>query len=719
MAPRWLKVLRSNRAASRLVLTGSVLLVVSTLATLLARFDRKSLLPGKEERYDVTQIFFAPMADVCADGASSLKAESFERCAESMSLEDGRRSGAFRAIAIPSFEESLAGRTPTFRTALKQQNLPELDASLVRREPYVVGLRIPAKYFRENRIGEDANVLVFDGLQDARVCVEGRCPLVVSKYDQMLLLFPLSLRAAPKLEFVDVFFFGKDTVFAYGPIIEGGLYVTPPSKLHGAKKLLPILNYGRSVVLATLFVGLFLMAFGFAAIWAEFLDYGAFCYLTASFALYTIANETSIVKVKDWTVLDFHQFRVISEINLLAALVAFALATNRTRPRRVVAALAIILTAGIAYVIVSAPSQSTDAIVRWSNAAEHVLTWMMLVIPVAIISLGAWRCFLKFRAAKRSGPLSLRLDFQRRTLEQAIYAVFIFGITLQQLAQNLAGRSGSVDPMRFAPSTGFLLFGIFTVIIYHSTTKLAKTHFRSDGISEAARLKGRMTTRAYYGWLQETRRGIMLQVDVKNSSVASSVLKSKIHVLMQNLNDAMKRSHAKLGYHWILAKKNGDEWIVILSAKNGDLKQDLAEVLAATRRDAHDWRRLVQDMAPECSLHVNVFALTGYSLAGERVRAEGGRAGIGSWEVIDFASREANYLMKWAGKSSRPNSLTVGANLALFSERDLDEATSSTRVSSMISTSGDPNAESVLDADSMSLTLLCLPLEAETARRAA
>jgi hypothetical protein len=711
VAKQWLRGLRSNRAASRFVLLFSAALVLGALGLVSLRMSRASLLPSKEDRFDVAQIFMAPMAKVCPEGATTLSVAAFETCLESLTLNDGARSSAFRLVAIPTLDESLKGRNPTLRQLLLQQGHEELEKSLMSREPFVIGMRIPRELVRVNQVGIEPNMLVFTGVQDARFCLGGKCPLVVSKYEQGVLLFPLAVDTVPAGEFVDVFLFGKDTVFAFGPALDNGFFVTEASKLYATKRLFPIQQYGRAIFLATLFIGLFLMAFGFAAIWSEFLDYGAFCYLTASFALFTLSNEPTFTRLSSWTLDEFYLFKSVSQINLFAAFVAFAMATNRTRGMRVFATVIALVGSCSAYVLMTLPSDSTQAIVRWGADFDTALRWGILVVPTTLITWGGIQCYLRFLEAKRVGPLSLKLDFQRRTLEQGIYASFILLIAFQLLSESQFWRIGTSDASRFAPSTGFLLFGIFTVIIYHSTAKLAKTHFRADGLSESARLKGRMATKAYNAWLAETRQGIMMQVDIKNSSIATSTLKSKIHVLMRSLNDAMRKSHSRLGYHWMLAKKNGDEWIVILSQKHADLKDDLEEVVQATRVDALEWKALVQSMAPECSLHINVFALTSYSLGSERQRTAPGQTRESNWDVIDFASREANYLMKWAGKSIRHDTMTIGATFSLFSEAMLEAAVSATRVASLISASGETNAENVLDADSMSLTLLSLPWE--------
>lgn len=704
---RWLKSFASNKASSRFVLSLAVLLVGAVLALASLRLSRSSLLPAKADRHDVSRIYYAPMVEVCKTGALSLEARDFEGCAGTISLTEGRRPQAFKAVEIPTPDDNLAGNVPTMKLLLQQQGLLDLQRSLLDREPFVVGVRLPTTLLRENRVGVEPNVLVFDGFQDARVCLDGRCPMVVSKYDQYLQLLPLVAATPAKEDHFDVLFFAKDTLFALGPLLENGVYVTSQERLYTTKRLFPILMYGKVLFLATMFIGLFLMAFGFAAIWSEFLDYGAFCYLTASFAAFALASESALGRLAGWSIYDFYRFKSMTTVNLLASMIAFAMATNRTSPRKVFSTLLSGVLAGVVYVFAAIPEDSPQVVIKWGGVFDSQIRLGILVVPVAIILFGAVRCFGRFKDAKRTGPLSLELDFKRRTIEQALYSTFMLGIAFQIVADSSFFRAGFTSPTLFAPTTGILLFGIFAVIIYHSTTKLAKTHFRSDGMSEAVRLKGRMTTRTYRSWLSENRQGIMMQVDIKNSSVASSSLKSKIHQLMQSLNEAMRKSHSQLGYHWILAKKNGDEWIVILSAKHEDLSRDLAEVVEATRQDAYEWLGLVRAMAPECSLHVNIFALTSYTL------------GSGKWEVIDFASREANYLMKWAGKSARKESLTVGASFSLFSEAQLTEATATSRVSNLIAASAEANAESVLDADSMTLMLACLPWTSPDARKAA
>lgn len=719
MAARWLNILRGNRAYARLMLGASLLLVVTVLVAVMVRIDRSSLIPPKADRYDVTQFYIGAVSALCPKSASSLEVKALEECLGSLSLDEGKRQAAFRSVALPTFDDSLAGSSPSLKTLLIQQGLEIWEKTLAHREPYVIGIRIPRELTRLNQIGVEPNILVLDGMQDGRVCMQGRCPTIISKYEQYLLFVPLALTEPATDDFVDVFLVGKDTVFAYGPNIENGIWVTAPSKLYTAKRLFPLVAYGKSLMLATLFIGLFLMAFGFAAIWSEFLDYGAFCYLTASFALYTITNEATLVRLRTWSIFDFYQFKLAGDLNLFAAMVCFALATNRAKARGVVAILGGTLSVGIASILASAPRDSREAVIRWANQFESYLFIGMAIVPAAIILYGGIACYGRFRNARATGPLSLRLDFQRRTIEQVIYLILVSGIAAQQLMATGIWLNGAIDPARFAPSTGFFLFAIFAIIIYHSTAKLAKTHFRTDGISEAARLKGRLTARAYHAWLTEARHGIMLQVDVKNSSVASSSLKSRIHLLMENLHSAMKACHGRLNYHWILAKKNGDEWIVILSPKHPTLRQDLEEVVAATRRDVLAWKALVQSMAPECSLHVNVFALNSYSLAGEKQAGASARANGGAWDIIDFASREANYLMKWAGKSMQPDSLTVGASLAVLPESLTAEATSMARVSNLIAAQKDASAESVLDADSMSLALLNLPWGKQERDRAA
>ncbi len=656
------------------------------------------------------------MADVCKAGAADLTISSFETCIPKLSLADEARPAAFKQLSIPTFDDTLNASTMTFRRLLLQQGLGGIEAAFGKREPFVIGARIPSELFRKNVVGTDPNVLVLDGLQDARVCIDGHCPYVVSKYDQSLLVFPLVKSSEIAGFYQDVLIFGKDTVFAYGPVLEDGIFVTSLDHLYTAKKLFPLLSYGRSLGLAMLFIGLFLMALGFAMLWSEFLDYGTFCYLTATFAVYTYGSEASLSGGVGLGIFNWYTLAAELTLNLSVAMLVFALATNRTSGRKIAAVLFGSLVFGTLAIVAILPRTTPPEALHWLSKIDFVLSLFTLVVPPGITALGGVRCFRNFRKAQVSGPLSLRLDFRRRTVEQALYTVFLLAVNSQLFLRVVTYTTDRADALRFAPVTGFFLFGIFAVILYHSTTKLAKTHFRSDGMSEAIRLKGRLSTRRYRAWLADSRQGIMMQVDLKNSSLASSSLKGRIHSLMQMLNEAMRASHSRLGYHWVLAKKNGDEWIVILSAKSPEIQRDLSEIVEATRSEAESWERLVKGVAPECSLHINVFALTSYTLGGGKLQARDRMStpvaelkGDNSWEAIDFASREANYLMKWAGKSSKSRTLTVGASDAVISDGLRSQSVGSVRISELIAKSGSATAESVLDADSMMLTLTCLP----------
>lgn len=717
--------LRAARLASRVGLALAVLLVlVVGQRASRSLFDKARLFPTAEERFDVTTVFVAPMAHVCPRAASDLSIQAIEECLPEIKLGSESSRALFRPLRLPTHSELLAGSDPSFLRLLGKANLPDLEALFKDKDPYVIGFRLPRESFSDNVIGVEPNVLVMAGAQDARVCFDHRCPYVMTRFAQNALAFPLVTTESPgewrfPSGYVDVFLFGRDFFHPIGPLLTDGLFVTPISKTHLLNRFYSMHNYGKAVITAVLFIALFLMAFGFAAVWSEFPDYSAFCFLAASFAFYAICLDFRLIDVRQVEL--WYGVMGWSQINLLAAAIGFALATNRTSGRTLIAVMLGIGACGALAVFATLPRSGQTAGLEWYKAASAVTAILMLTIPPGLVVQGAVRCFRAYRRSLGSGPLSLQLDFRRRTFEQSAYAFVLLAIAWQFAGEIYQLVLQKILLGHYAPTTGVLLFGAFIVLLYHSTTKMAKTHFRVDGRSEAVKLKARLPSSAYMNWLAEARQGIMLQVDLRNSSIAAGSLKSRIHVLMNRLCEAMRKSHERLGYHWMIAKKNGDEWIVILSRKHEHLKDELTELAIATTRDAVSWREIVRAMAPECSIHVNLFALGAYTLSSGRAAAvdteedDEGESGDGGWDVIDFASREANYLMKWAGKSRHKDCVTVGAATP-YIDVVLGAAALDVEKVSRIIVQHDPSSkDAALEAEALGLQVLSMPWEGPAA----
>lgn len=209
----------------------------------------------------------------------------------------------------------------------------------------------------------------------------------------------------------------------------------------------------------------------------------------------------------------------------------------------------------------------------------------------------------------------------------------------------------------FSTSVGLTLL-LLGVMLYYTHSKEI-THMDSDSFAELDRLYRRKTTREFHELVKDPFEGVLLLIDLANSSGKDGRIKRR---LMEDILYFCNKEANKIGYYANYAKPAGDDWKIIFMKKNSSLAEDLLEMIKFSTSIFSKLENIVKGVFEDSSIHISVFALSKYEVyINENQEAE-----YGYKSMIDFSSSEVDLMLKYIEKSKVPNTIMVAGKEKFF-----------------------------------------------------
>ena len=456
----------------------------------------RALLPGKEQRFDVTELWISPVQKICPQFVPQLKIEKLELCLQELSLEAPKRHESLRKINIPSLYDLTGNTSPRLVDLLKQQGESDIAAAIANKNPIILGLRIPRDRFVENIFGAKSYQLVLSQIVDGRICYLGRCRYATDFNSIPGEHFPLFLDdnqgiqglshkdTGSTQDFVDLWILADTRISPNALNFSYGIFVASGESIRKADSILKPIMAASWIGNGAILLGIALMAFLTSAIWLRYLDFAAFAVLAA--VQFEVATQNTLLLLTDnlsnWLRYDVTLLMLRLILSTVAS-IFFAISTLRPEPHKFWRQW-LGTTLGISCVGLALGMFKTGVFSK-SNL-WMVSACVRMFVPTAIVILGGLKVKQTLHDQLGNNHASWSTA-DRRFREQLIIAFCLFFQAIPDMMFALGSTHGTYiyDVREFS---GIFLFPLFGALIYSAGGK-----FKSE--ADAYRKDLEMTSR--------------------------------------------------------------------------------------------------------------------------------------------------------------------------------------------------------------------------------
>ena len=625
-----------------LILLGS-LMVGFVILIVFMSLSKTSIFPKDDERYDINTIYIGQMKDFCLkEFEANPKREEFESCIPKLDI------NKMPEVKIPTFKETLK-LAPNLPYMMKNSSDPKIrEASGYFRKGnyFVIGIKVPERYFstdkgyrKDENLDREAsnyNALTFKTIRFGFGCVNKQCHTLLTGYNENVSQIPLIRSSLPGNNSNDniVWIFGIENESPHGIFLEDGIFISNSFSLYPTHLYYSLNLWGKPMFASIAFIALFLVSIFCAIILRKFFDYPAFSYFAGSTAFWFISSNLFILF--PWIRgLPHRLFNIWLTLNFLLSILILNLAYARFKSvlNRKYILSAHILILGLVFF----------SYIYFKDLGEFMAVGARLDLIFACIAIMVSLGPLSFGIRELSNMLknlkdprlSIRLDYKRRIRELRAYAFVWLIFCLSYLYFAYAGLgTGNVGEF-FSVSIGVIL--LLLTIMLHYTYSKELTHVTSDPLAELERLNKRKSVSELSEIVKDPFEGILLLLDMENSSGKEGRQKS---MAMENLLRTCNAEANRNGYYANYVKPAGDDWKIIFIKKHSNIKDDLLEVTKFVISNYSKFEKIIKNVFDDSSIHISVFALSDYRIyINEKQEAEAGYR-----TIIDFSSKEADLM---------------------------------------------------------------------------
>lgn len=651
------------------ILIGIVVGVVEVNLTM------EKIFPAKEDRYDIDTIYIGLMKELCPDEARDPSIVNFESCEaklDTRKIAGSNEDAGYTAVKVPTFDEAVKGTPNLYGLMLRNPELKKLTDGMAAGEFYLVKIKVPAKYItldgsyrkpgQASTFTDDALkpwVLTYGGQRFGQVCFDGRCGQAMREgLTGFRSVYLVSTSLGPK----DLVIFSAENENPLGLVTSEGFIISSAANLLRGNILYWFVSGMKGIRASSWFVALFLLAMFFAVTLRQFRDYPMFAYLAASFALWMITMQIGVI-LPFFRGKPQHLLKIWTNANLLLAICQFYLALTRSRERRYLADWSKSQLA-ISLVLIAVSTFLDGAMLaRHANIIPTIFTAGAIFIPFAIT---ARHLNIIQQQSKGVNPRTRRgllVVLKRRKTEDIIHLT-IWVMFAGSLAINTYRGLGN-QLMHFSYTAAGLLLVSFGVMVYYTFTS-GKNRLPKRSAAELEYLKDVMTTQNFSNHIAKPFSAVLKTSDIKNSSLIPADKKIEKQMMLARLLDQSRKRQEPIDFVWNLVKPIGDERQEIFCLKHEALADDLLEMVKLTIDTYEDDLDLVQTHFDFCGLHLALFGLQDLQVTDGSVLASEKTQGRVA-DQLDFASNEANLLLKYLSKSKRHGTFIVAGHSSLFS----------------------------------------------------
>jgi len=230
---------------------------------------------------------------------------------------------------------------------------------------------------------------------------------------------------------------------------------------------------------------------------------------------------------------------------------------------------------------------------------------------------------------------------------------------------------------------------MFGVMIYFTVSK-HKTHFGQDSTFEVVRMLRRLPPTSHSEFLSKKRSGPVFLSDIENSSDQDDAEKlATMSELARKFVGLQRKERFFLEY----GKSLGDAFLLLVRRRGSTDKDDFLELIRHTKVHALAYRKLVQDRLPSAGLHLSIYAISNYIFYIRPDKSLGGAAKTLDEDLIEFSSRELNYLMKHSDKSPLAGTILIAGSRDFFTAKVIGELLHEPiALADLLENAGDPDS---------------------------
>ena len=663
----------------------SVLLILATAVVLsfaglyvYKGLAKSEIFPKKSDRYDVQTLWVGIADELCENlGDSPLLGSRIEECVKKLSLNENSRSKSWVQYDIPDLDHIMDTYIPSFGGNLKRvkEGGKEIYKKIYQeKRPTVIGINIPAKYYKVNRVDDDFYALVYNQALFARVCVDGRCNhrSTHSKYGGHS--FPLTVVNENTLTggYIPIYIFIEHLKQPYSLNLQDGVFVAKESNLRRINRLYPINLNSESFIFAFGFLGVLLLSLWQAVVWRKYADYSAFVYFCGSLTALAIAQNGSLFPMKE-------QWYAFWWLNVFWAHSFFALTFLRHRKLNIWTAfvLPLFLSNVAVYFFLS---KKINLFSLSHNTPIQIFTFFVsiltVIVPAAIFAAGAFRAHLEVSVASRRSDV-VALIRRRNSSIVFLFLVLIFGVKFLLYSQMLFSDIANYND-QFSLWSLFAITGMMAMLYHPTFARIKKTLDHSYPKTEVDRLKLLLPKEQFQVWLSEPKSAVFLELDIAASSRLTRVMQERFQAMMETLNYTVIEDLHSAGLHVVMAKPIGDAYIYIVDLNNRELTTVGDQVIDLVTKNWQKYDSLVKSFyrsepgfddgqflkEEEVYNHFMVAMVQSYTLgsASESIDHEfkdkieqimGTKWDLSvSSRRVDFISAEMNYILKLIPKAT-------------------------------------------------------------------
>jgi len=648
---------------SWLLISFAIIIVGVVVYVILMSLSKTAIFPKDKDRYDIDTIYVGQMRDFCPEefDANPGKKE-FESCVPKLDI------NKMVEVKIPTFKETI-NVAPNLPYMMKHDSDPKIKeaGNYFRHGNYfVIGIKIPEKYFsidggyiKNGRIVNesiDYNVLSFNGMTFGTGCVGSACDVRLHYGSQYVNQIPLIVEKGSNNSDI-VWIFGTQLNTPIGLWLDDGIFVTKKLLLLSTHELYGLFNFGKPMFAGIALVALFLVSLPFAFYLRRFFDYPAFSYFAGSTALWFISLNLAILFpwLRGFTYRLFSLWIIFNFLfSILILNLAYSRFKNLLKKRYFIIVHLVLL--GLIFSVYFYFGNLGPLVTVWGKLEVTFAFMAFLCATIPLLS-GIY-VLTKMLKNTKDPRASTRLDYMRRIKELCIYLLvwIVFSYSYIYFA-HLGMGTGNISEFFTTSIALFLL--LLGIMIYHTHSKEI-TRMSSDSLAELERLNKRKSPRELTELLEKPFEGVLLLLDMANSSGKDGREKKMV---MERLLNLCNREANKVGYYANYVKPAGDDWKIIFIKKNQNLADDLFEVTKFAVDNYHKFENCIKNVFVDSSIHVSIFALSEYVVAID----EKNESDYGYTTMLDFSSKEADLMLKYIEKSNESNTLMVAGKEQFFS----------------------------------------------------
>ncbi len=631
--------------------------------------SKEYIFPKDNERYDISTIYVGQMKDFCPkEFEANPGPKEFETCATKLDI------NKMAEVKVPTFNETLRAEELNLPYMMKHSSDPKIRKAgefFKEGNYFVIGIKVPEKYFsktsgyiKNKQFDPDAanyNVLTFRAIRFGFACINGRCNNVLSVYNEYLSQIPL---IGTDNSSNTVWIFGTENQSPHGVFLKDGIFVSKIKALRSTHVYYSFNVFGKSMFASIAFIALFLASAFCAIILRKFFDYPAFSYFTASTALWFVSINL-VILFPILSGFNYQLFNIWLTLNFLLSILILNLAHARFKIVLNKKYMLLVAHMFILCLVLFVSVCFKDLGELISVRARIDLIFACIAATVSLVPLGFGisdlNRMLKTLKKVKDPRKSIYLDYHRRIKELRTYFVVWFVFCASYINFTYAGLgTGDTNAGEFfSLSIGLVLF-LLTIMLHYTFSK-ELTHVASDPLSELERLNKRQSTAELCEIVKDPIKGILLLLDMANSSGKDARQKRSI---MENLLNICNKEANKIGYYANYVKPSGDDWKIIFIKKNDNLADDLCEMTSFSVDNFSYFENCIKSTFEDSSIHISVFALEYRIYIDEKQETEAGYR-----TILDFSSREIDLMLKYLEKSKIPKTIMVAGTKELFNDK--------------------------------------------------